>query len=170
MSQVISQQWFNLWKEHTNKHRHCIHRITSRTIKLFGLRAVNILRNSITLSCGRAVQRRKEKKKKTNQFQIDVCFLVDMFDLEFTFICSKAPRSRCNGCLRHYKPPYLACPMRIYLWLEVSIVSFPGTGGLARKAKDRSEWEGNGRDETGTKCWVDPGVILPIHCSETLWQ
>lgn len=49
---------------------------------------------------------------RANQFPIVFCLLV-LFDLEFTFICSKAPRSRCNGCLRHCKPPYLACPRRI---------------------------------------------------------
>lgn len=53
---------------------------------------------------------RGEKQTITS---LHVCSLLLMFDLEFTFISSKAPRSRCNGCLTHCKPWYLACPQRI---------------------------------------------------------
>lgn len=41
-----------------------------------------------------------------NQFPADVFLLFAPFDLEFTFICFTAPRSKCNGCLRHSKPQY----------------------------------------------------------------
>lgn len=56
------------------------------------------------------------QKKQPNQFPVDVdFFFLLMFDLEFTFICSKAPRSQCNGCLRHCKPQHSTsgCPRRI---------------------------------------------------------
>lgn len=85
------------------------HRRSYYAVSLERCGAVNILRNSVTTLHRHTVLRRK----KINQFPIDVCFLLVMLDLEFTFICSKAPRRRGNGCLRHCKPQYLACPWRI---------------------------------------------------------
>lgn len=97
-------------------------------------RAVNILGNSITTSYGHA-----ELKKPPQS--IPHSFPLVMFDLEFTFICSKAPRCRYNGCLRRCKPQYLACPRRILPWLGANIVSLPGTEVLAGQCQSWMERE-----------------------------
>lgn len=88
------------------------------------------------------VQACSAEKIKPNQFPIDVCFLPVMFLLEFTSICSKAPRSRCNGCLRRCKPQYIwLIRGGFYLWLDVNTVSLPGAGALCRVSA-RAGWRG----------------------------
>lgn len=107
MSPVISQQQFNLWKRTANPP---YHRLSHYAASLERRGAVNILTHSVSTPYGHTVLRRK---RKINQSPIGVCFLLVMLDVEFTFICSNAPRRRGNGCLSHCKPQCLACLWRI---------------------------------------------------------
>lgn len=117
-SQVISQQRFNLWKVHSQAGTGIT--FIARAIRVFFFslnecRAVNTL--NITIPCGHAMTGGWWVGSGScvgglNQFPADVFLLFAPFDLEFTFICSTAPRSKCHGCLRHSKPQYQKCPMR----------------------------------------------------------
>lgn len=116
-SQVISQQRFNLWKVHSQAGRGIT--FTARAIRAFfffewmqGCKYPQYHNPLQTCNPGWRVGWEWEVCGGLNQFPADVFLLFAPFDLEFTFICSTAPRSKRNGCLRHSKPQYQKCPMR----------------------------------------------------------
>lgn len=149
---------------HTNTHQHNIHSITGRAIKagfsgwMRSCEYPQKFNHNTVQTCS---AEEEKNKKQPNQFPVDVCFLLVMFDLEFTFICSKATKSRCNGCLRHCKPQYLACPRRI-LPLAESESSLTSQCRSPGWCSARAGWRGRRTDETGPpKFWFDP-ALLPL--------
>lgn len=107
---------------------------------------------------GRAVG----KKKKPNPINSPwmLIFFLLMFDLEFTFICSKAARSPCNGCLRHCKPQHQVVQEGFYLWLKMNTRR---SHFLAHTSCLVPEWDlGVGAAWRSSHFCVCPGVAPPI--------